>query len=248
MHSYREFWLAVERVPKLIAPVDSQASDFTWIIMNWIPGVTLEQFFHERGDEINLSIAVALCRQLLNIVKQFHMRGVIHRDLKPSNIMVMYPHGEPTPPVEQAQLVVIDFGLAWVRTLSLINSNTDDNNLIIQAQQDEDTKLSEGFGNRWYRVPQMSIMAKNKSPAEEEQVRQDRRSPTIDASYVCAFLYWFLAKGYAGKARNPMNQAPHERPQYRDEIDKKLAAATRGMHLLVSSFRISSISFIALLF
>ncbi|UJR06963.1 hypothetical protein I4U23_011251 [Adineta vaga] len=55
-----------------------------------------------------------LTEKLLHIVEGVHTKGIVHRDLKPDNIMITFEkYGDP---VENTQLFVIDFGLAYIET------------------------------------------------------------------------------------------------------------------------------------
>ena len=76
---------------------------FTIIIMEYINGITMENFIKEKGPAGN-SLAVSFLRQLLDALLYLHSQEppVIYRDLKPSNIMVE----------ERNKLRLIDFGTA----------------------------------------------------------------------------------------------------------------------------------------
>ncbi|CAF4025530.1 unnamed protein product [Rotaria sordida] len=87
-----------------------------WTIMKYIPGVTLREFVMSRLKQdgtISLLAAIKLAQQLLLIVKQIHLRGIVHRDLKHLNLMVDEQKGCPA---EDARIYVVDFGLAYIET------------------------------------------------------------------------------------------------------------------------------------
>lgn len=80
------------------------------VVMEWLPGVTLEEFVHAHGPSGELARAVA--PQLAEAVGLLHAglgasAPVIHRDLKPSNVMVT--GGEDGLP---QSFVLIDLGIA----------------------------------------------------------------------------------------------------------------------------------------
>lgn len=76
---------------------------FTIIIMEYINGITMENYIKEKGPAGN-SLAVSFLRQLLDALLYLHSQEppVIYRDLKPANIMVE----------ERNKLRLIDFGTA----------------------------------------------------------------------------------------------------------------------------------------
>lgn len=83
-------------------------SDGCYIVMEFIEGKDLEEFFDEEftqkgkkmGDKQLIGITKALC----NFLKELHKNNVVFRDLKPGNIMVDFSRGN--------TLRVIDFGIA----------------------------------------------------------------------------------------------------------------------------------------
>jgi serine/threonine-protein kinase len=75
------------------------------IIMEYIPGLTLETLL-ERQGRLGLGRVGKLLGQLCQVLQAAHKVGIIHQDLKPANIMVV----EPNTPAEKIK--VMDFGLA----------------------------------------------------------------------------------------------------------------------------------------
>jgi hypothetical protein len=74
------------------------------------------------------------------------------------------------------------------------------------------------LGNRWYRVPQLRSQGTNKlSNVAIEKLIQVRRSPTIDASSICAILFWLLT-----------NIVPKEDDDAINEKKKKASLTTDG--------------------
>lgn len=76
---------------------------FTIIVMEYISGVTMEEFIRRNGPAGN-NLALFFLRQLLDVLLYLHSQEppVIYRDLKPANIMVE----------EKNKLRLIDFGTA----------------------------------------------------------------------------------------------------------------------------------------
>ncbi len=77
----------------------------TFIVMEYVDGVTLAQHIHKRGPLAGKD-AITVGVQLLQALSKAHRQGIVHRDLKPSNIML-------TKNYEGRLLVkVLDFGIA----------------------------------------------------------------------------------------------------------------------------------------
>ncbi len=75
------------------------------IVMEYIPGVTLNQLVEQNGRLAPLRVGMLL-GQLGQVLQAAHDNGIIHRDLSPVNVMVMDPDTD-------AEFVkVMDFGLA----------------------------------------------------------------------------------------------------------------------------------------
>jgi serine/threonine-protein kinase len=73
-----------------------------YIVMEYVEGLTLKQFFESNGRKINISQAILLVKQILSAVGHAHANGIIHRDVKPQNIMIL----------EDGTVKVTDFGIA----------------------------------------------------------------------------------------------------------------------------------------
>jgi len=98
--------------PNIVQVFDfNQEGSLFYIVMEFIPGKTLEQMFADlrsRSKWIVLSEAVQVIRQLSLAIDYAHRQGVLHRDIKPSNIMIEPVASEGLP----FRPILTDLGLA----------------------------------------------------------------------------------------------------------------------------------------
>ncbi|HEX6363254.1 MAG TPA: serine/threonine-protein kinase [Albitalea sp.] len=73
--------------------------DVFFIVMEYVPGETLEHIIHREGP-LDLPRALDFTCQMCNAVDHAHRAGVLHRDLRPGNMLVS----------ESGMLKVTDFG------------------------------------------------------------------------------------------------------------------------------------------
>ena len=91
--------------PNIVAVYDvSRSSDFEYIVMELIDGITLKQYMQKKGNKLNWREALHFIPQIVKALGHAHSRGIIHRDIKPHNIMVL----------RDGSVKVADFGIARV--------------------------------------------------------------------------------------------------------------------------------------
>lgn len=73
------------RLPRVEATYE--LPDCVAVILDYVPGLTLEQVVAERG-RLQQNEAVSLAQQICEAVQELHRLGVLHRDLTPANIIV----------------------------------------------------------------------------------------------------------------------------------------------------------------
>jgi serine/threonine protein kinase len=88
--------------PNIVAAYDAdQAGGTHFLVLEYVPGVNLEQLLRERGP-LPTALACDYARQAALGLQHACEHGMVHRDIKPHNLMVT-PHG---------QVKILDFGLA----------------------------------------------------------------------------------------------------------------------------------------
>ena len=73
------------RLPRVEATYE--LPDCVAVILDYVPGPTLEQVVAERG-RLQQNEAVNLAQQICEAVQELHRLGILHRDLTPANIIV----------------------------------------------------------------------------------------------------------------------------------------------------------------
>jgi serine/threonine protein kinase len=155
-----------------------------WILLDFIPGCSLIDFIKNYQREISLLEAVNFCIKLLNIINSFHASGIVHRDIKPGNIHIECQNRTS---LDKGQITVLDFGQAYIQKGKNIGDT------VGFDPERCTTADAERMGNYFYRVSQLDPkQAESMSQKEETKTKQLRRSPTIDASSVCAILFWLM--------------------------------------------------------
>lgn len=93
-------------------------SDEVYIVMDFVDGVTLEEFLKTEEGEAYFKDGENIRRfftQLLDAVTYLHRSGVVHCDLKPSNILLRH---------SDRAVMVIDLDKAYCDTLDLTHGGT----------------------------------------------------------------------------------------------------------------------------
>ena len=91
--------------PNIVAVYDvSRSSEFEYIVMELIDGITLKQYMQKKGNKLNWRESLHFITQITKALGHAHSRGIIHRDIKPHNIMVL----------RDGSVKVADFGIARV--------------------------------------------------------------------------------------------------------------------------------------
>ena len=86
--------------PNIVTVITAEKQDNVFfIVMEYVPGETLETIIAERGA-LDVPLALDYTCQIANAVDHAHRQGVIHRDLRPANVFV----------TEKGLLKVGDFG------------------------------------------------------------------------------------------------------------------------------------------
>jgi serine/threonine protein kinase len=78
----------------------SEADGFSFIVMQYVVGTTLDAILSGRGIDVDTALDIGA--QIAEGLAEAHSRGIIHRDIKPANIIIS----------EKMQAKILDFGLA----------------------------------------------------------------------------------------------------------------------------------------
>ena len=93
------------------APSDADSEDEAYIVMQYIPGKSLDKVIAEGPASLQLVLSAGI--QIADGLSAAHQLGIFHRDLKPANVML----------TDGGLIKILDFGLA--RQLSLDEADFD---------------------------------------------------------------------------------------------------------------------------
>jgi len=94
-----------------IYDVGSQ-SDFHYIVMELVEGITLKTYIEKKG-QLTFKEAASIAIQVGRGIEAAHNKGIIHRDIKPQNIIIS----------TEGKVKVTDFGIAKAVTANTISSD-----------------------------------------------------------------------------------------------------------------------------
>lgn len=94
-----------------IYDVGSQ-SDFHYIVMELVEGITLKTYIEKKG-QLSFKEEASIAIQVGRGIEAAHNKGIIHRDIKPQNIIIS----------TEGKVKVTDFGIAKAATSNTISSD-----------------------------------------------------------------------------------------------------------------------------
>lgn len=92
------------RLPRIVDFMDPDPDGYSYIVMDYIQGVPLDQFIRTRGGHLPLELLVRFGLQIAEGLRYLHRHEppIIHRDVKPANLLVD----------DKGELRFVDFGIA----------------------------------------------------------------------------------------------------------------------------------------
>jgi serine/threonine protein kinase len=131
---------------------------------------------------------------LIDLIKQIHQQNIVHRNVIPKNVLIRHSASIDG---EQIHLGLIDFDLAHIN-----RKNT---------YQNIFTCVDNPFENDFYLIPQFEVepLDNNDIDDENQPIKSERQSKTIDASYICAIRFWMITLHKPKVSRNIDRKAPH---------------------------------------
>lgn len=91
--------IGLPNVPAIIS--HGEIKEIPFYIMDYVEGKTFEQAIFIDGQVFSLEQSLQITKELLEIIIEFHKKGIVHRDLRIPNILF-----------KEYTLNIIDFGLA----------------------------------------------------------------------------------------------------------------------------------------
>jgi len=89
--------------PNIVSITDyAEANGTAYMVMEFIPGVTLKQYLIDHGGSIPYAVASEIVLHIMAGLSKAHEHGLIHRDVSPDNIMIS----------SLGPIKLIDFGAA----------------------------------------------------------------------------------------------------------------------------------------
>lgn len=79
-----------------------QESNTSYIVMEYIEGVTLKEYLRQCGGKIQAGKVLEWMKPLIHSLEEIHRAGLIHRDISPDNIMI----------TDDDKVKLLDFGAA----------------------------------------------------------------------------------------------------------------------------------------
>lgn len=79
-------------------------NDGVFLIMEYVKGITLEDYIKHKNGLIVESKAYPMLREILDAFEYAHSKGIVHQDIKPSNIIIQ----------DDGHIKIMDFGIARI--------------------------------------------------------------------------------------------------------------------------------------
>src|SRR5258706_16287717 len=88
---------------------DTAEDGAPFLVMDLLEGETLDTRLRRADRNLPTEEVLITAHQLLDVLATAHARGIVHRDVKPENVFL----------TKDARVMVLDFGIAHLRELSM---------------------------------------------------------------------------------------------------------------------------------
>ncbi|MGA2448497.1 MAG: serine/threonine-protein kinase [Polyangiaceae bacterium] len=92
-----------------------------FLVMELLEGESVERLWENRGRKLPAGAALTVAHQLMDVLAAAHAKAIVHRDIKPANLFV----------TREAQLKVLDFGIARVRDAAISGAQATGTGLVL---------------------------------------------------------------------------------------------------------------------
>lgn len=114
--------------------------DELWMITKRAPGYSLKEFIERKCQGVlEISVAIKLTLNLVEILQQMHNKGVFHQNLSPENIMIEW---DSKSGIDRAQLTIVNFSQAVILSNRKYTPVTSSAEKWYHAPQKDDKGLS----------------------------------------------------------------------------------------------------------
>lgn len=192
-----------------------QAGELHFLVMEFVPGVNLDEVIRERGP-LPVAEACNYIRQAAEGLQHAHELGMVHRDIKPHNLMV----------TKSGEVKILDFGLASFATEVAeeeIRADSAQSNVETAAALHQLTQMGTMMGTPDYIAPEQA------ANAHKADIRADIYSLGCTLFTLLAGKAPFGEGSVLEKIKAHAQAEPPAISQFRSDVPPQVAAILRKM-------------------